>query len=179
MLKAVISIVFLATVANTCASSAQAKSKTVKPKLAVVIQSARFAYSIKESIGLEIQLKNTGKKPLLVCRYLGWAPGHTELRVVSSNGEDVHTNFFPDEVPPPPGDNDFVALNPGKSLAVEFSDVATDLVNTPGPYIIFVTYRSPVSKEWAQEYLHLPHLALWSRERGTIVSNKITIEITK
>jgi hypothetical protein len=99
--------------------------------------------------------------------------------VFDSNGKEVFTNFLADQVPPPPRDTDFVQLGYGEFFGKRLSEHATDLVNTPGTYDILVEYTSAVSEDWARKYVQLPKLPLWSREKGTIVSNRVRIEITK
>lgn len=155
------------------------KKEVVQPRLSVAIRSAKSSYSIRENIDFEIRLENVGQEPLLVCRWLGWAPGRTELRVLDSHGKDVYANFLADEVPPPLRDEDFIELKPDKFFRVRLSESATDFVNTPGSYAVFVEYRSPASEEWVRQYLHLQHLPLWSREQGTVISNRIRLKITK
>jgi hypothetical protein len=179
MTNALISIVFFVLSTNAWAPSALVQKELVKPRLSVVIRSAKSSYNIRENIDFEIRLENVGQESLLVCRWLGWAPGRTELRVLDSHGKDVYTNFLADEVPPPLRDKDFIELKPDKFFRVRLGESATDFVNTPGSYVVFVKYRSPASEEWARRYLHLPHLPLWSSEQGTVISNRIRVEITK
>lgn len=180
MTNALISIAFFILSTNARVSLAPTQKELVKPRLSVMIQSAKSSYRITENIDFEIRLENVGQESLLVCRWLGWGPAHTELRIIDSNGKDVCTAVLADDAGgPTPRDNDFVKLQPGKSFTSALSGIATDFVNTPGSCTVFLEYRSPVSEDWAQQYLHLAKLPLWSSERGTVASNKIRIEVIK
>lgn len=172
------SLILVALCANVRFPLPQAQIHSRRAALAVVIRSAKSSYRINGTVALEIQLKNIGMEPLLVDRWLGWAPGHTALRVVSRSGKDVHTNFIADEVPPPPRKSDFVELKPGKSYVKEVDDIGTHLVNVPGTYTIVMKYLSPVG-DWVEQDLPSPKLTLWSTERGWVTSNKIKIRFTK
>lgn len=173
------SVILIALSINVWFPLPQAQIHSQRTALAVVIRSAKSSYRINDTVALEIQLKNIGTGPLLVDQWLGWAPGHTALRIVDRSGKDVHTNFIADEVPPPPRESDFVELKPGKSYITEVGDIGTHLVNAPGTYTLFMEYTSPVNADWAHEYLRLPKLTLWSGERGWVTSNRIKIRFTK
>lgn len=178
--NAAISTVFLLAVAvSSSPSSTKAQEQAIKPTLSVSIRSVKPSYSIKQNIGLEIQLENVGTESLLLCRKWGWGVGRTNVRVIDANGKEVHTSFLADALPPPPRDTDFIELGVGEFFGTRLNDNAKYFVNTPGTYDFFVEYTSFVSEEWVRQYLKLPPLPLWSRERGTIVSNKVRIDITR
>jgi hypothetical protein len=179
MRNAVISAAFLSAVAvSSLSPSVSAQERITKPTLSVSLRSVKPSYSIKQNISLEILLENVGTESLLLCRKWGWGVGRTNVRVIASNGKEVFTNFLADELPPPPRDANFIELGEGEFFGTRLNENAKHLVNTPGTYDFFVEYTSFVSEEWVHQYLNLPPLPLWSRERGTIVSNKIRIEIT-
>jgi hypothetical protein len=179
MMKALILTVLFVVTVNASVSLAQERKELAKPTLSVSVRSAESSYSIKENILLEIQLENVGDESVLVCRYWGWGVGRMDVRVFDTKGKEVFTDFFADVVPAMPRDKDFIELRPNEFFGIRLSESATHLVNTPGAYDIFVEYTSTVSEEWVRKYVRLPHLPLWSRERGTIVSNKVRIEVTK
>lgn len=147
--------------------------------LSLSVRSERKKYSVKGNIQLEIQLENVGDEPVLVCRDWGWGVGRTDVQVFDSSGKQVVTPFLADELPPPPNEKDFIELKPHEFFGIRLNEEAVDFVNEPGTYDFLVKYTSTVRKTWAAKYLQLPHVPLWSRERGTIVSNRITITITK
>jgi len=131
------------------------------------------------SLGLEIQLENVGDEPTLVCRPWGWGVGRTYIRVFDQLGKEVFTTFLADQMPPTPREKDFLELGRNEFFGIRLNEDVTHFVNLPGTYDILVEYTSPVSDEWVRKYVQIPKVALWSRERGTIVSNKIRVEITK
>lgn len=180
MRNAVISTLLLLVVAvSSPRSSATEQEQSVKPTLSASIRSAKSSYSIKENIRLEIQLGNVGGGSLLVWRHSGWGVGRMNVRVFDSNDKEVFTTFLADEVPPPPRENDFIVLEGGEFFGTRLNEDATHFVNTPGTYDIFVEYTSPLTEQYLRKSLRLPPLPLWPRERGTIVSNKVRIEVTK
>jgi hypothetical protein len=179
MMHIIVSAVLFAVAVNPSLSWAQEQNQPAKPMLAVSIRSPESSYNIKENVRLEIQLQNVGDESLLLCRSWGWGVGRTYVRVFDSRGKEVFTSFLADELPPPPQDKDFLQLNPNEFFGIRLSEDATHFLKTPGTYDIFVEYTSTVSEEWVHKYLRLPHLPLWSRDRGTVVSNKIRIEVTK
>ena len=147
--------------------------------LTIAVRTAKTSYSFKENINLEIQLENVGAESLLLYRNLGWGFGRTDVRVLDKYGKDVNTTFLADEIPPPPGDKDFVELRSNEFFGVRLTESATHFVNVPGTYDFFVEYTSFVSDEWVRKYLKPPPHLVWSREQGTIVSNKLRIDITE
>lgn len=147
--------------------------------LSVAVRTAKTSYSIKENINLEIQLENVGTESLLLYRNLGWGFGRTDVRVLDSDGKEVNTTFLADEIPPPPRDTDFIELRPNEFFGIRLTESATHSVNTPGSYDFFVEYTSFVSEEWVRKNVKLPPHPVWSRERGTIVSNKLRIVVTE
>jgi hypothetical protein len=169
----------LAIAVSPSLSSANAQQQSAKPVLSVSVRSPKTSYSIKESIILEIQLENVGTESLLVRRNWAWGVGRTDVRVLDSNGKDVFTTYLADELPQMPRANDFIELRPREFFGTRLSEEVTHFLNTPGTYDFFVEYTSSVSEEWVRKNVKLPPLPLWSRERGTIVSNKIRIEVTK
>jgi hypothetical protein len=151
----------------------------VAPALSVSVRSAESSYNIKGKIRLEIQIENVGGGSVLVWRHPGWGVGRMNVRVFDSSGKEVFTAFLADETPPPPREDDFIALERGEFFGTHLSEVATHFVNTPGTYDIFVEYTSPLPEEYLRKSIQLPRLPIWSRERGVIVSNRVRIEITK
>ena len=89
------------------------------------------------------------------------------------------SSFLADEVPPPPqSKEDFVEMKRNETYTTQLIDSFKDIVDKPGTYELVVEYTSTVSEGWAQKYLQLPVERLWTRERGTVVSNRIRITVT-
>jgi hypothetical protein len=180
MWKVFLSTAFLlAAAASLSLSSARAQRQSSKPMLSIAVRSARTSYSIKDKITLEIQLENVGVESQLVCRNWGWGVGRTDVRVVDSHGKEVLTTYLADELPPPPRQEDFIELRAGEFFGTRLSEEATHFVNTPGSYDFSVDYTSFVSEHWVRKNVKLQTSRLWSRERGTVASNKVRIEVTE
>jgi hypothetical protein len=179
MPKTLISSVLFVLSAIAAVLSAQENKELAKPALSVSVRSAEPSYSIKKNICLEIQLENVGKEPLLLFRSWGWGVARTNIRVFGVDGKEVVTTFLADQIPPPPTEADFIQLQPNEFFGIRLDESATHFVNAPGSYTVLVEYKSTVSEEWAVKYLRLPQIPLWSMERGTIVSNKVRIDVTK
>jgi hypothetical protein len=167
----------LVAAASLSLSSTKAQKQSSKVMLSIAVRTAKTSYSIQENINLEIQLENVGTESVLLYRNLGWGVGRTDVRVHDKDGKDVNTTFLADEIPPPPGDKDFIELRPNEFFGIRLTESATHFVNVPGTYDFSVEYTSFVSDEWVRKYVKLPPHPVWSRERGTIVSNKLRIDI--
>ena len=147
-------------------------------KLSVRLRPDGAAYSLRGNIRLEIIRENTGASPLLVCRQWGWGVGRTEVHVLDSTGNEVHTDFMADELPPPPQPYDFVLLDPGDFVGTRLDEPAKDFVTKSGDYEVFVTYTSYLSESYAREAMKMPDKPFWSRERGAVESNRIKLHVT-
>lgn len=160
---------------NAMVFSAQERKERT---LSVSVRSIEKAYSIKGNIHLEIQLENVGSESVLVPRNWDWGVGRTDVQVYDVNGKQVFTNFIAEEFRMP-REEDFIELKPSEFFGIHLTDRATHFVNSAGGYHFLVEYNSDVSEKWAQKYLRLPRLPLWSSERGAIVSNKVRVEVTE
>jgi hypothetical protein len=178
-MKNAIILTLLSSVATVGSPRLSGAQQPAAPALSVSVRSTESSYYIKGNIRLEIQIENVGSESLLVWRHPGWGVGRINVRVFDSSGKEVFTTFLADEIPPPPRENDFIVLEGGEFFGTHLSEVATHFVNTPGAYDIFVEYTSPLPEEYLRKSIQLPHLPLWSRERGTIVSNRVRIDITR
>src|ERR1700737_2566881 len=124
MMKALISTILFAVATVGSLSWAQEQKELIKPALSVSIRSARSTYSIKENLRLEIQLENVGGESVLVCRNWAWGFGRTDVRVLDSNGKDIFTTFLAEELPPPPGVEDFLELRSGEFFGIRLNESA-------------------------------------------------------
>jgi hypothetical protein len=147
--------------------------------LAVSIRSLKPLCGMKEKLSIEIQLENVGNESLLLWRSWAWGVGRTDVRVIDSNGKDVMTTFLADQLPPMPRREDFIELKPTEFFGIRLTEDATHFVNTPGTYDFVVEHTVPLTEQDIRKYVRLPDLPVWGRERGTIASNRIRIEISK
>ena len=160
------------------ASIAYSQKPQTTMKLEVSMRSMKSTYSINENLQIEIQITNTGTDPLFINRDLGWGIERTYVRVFDEKGKEVHTNFLPDELPPPPREKAFVEIREDDFFGVRINDSLRHFVNVPGTYELFVEYTSTITDRWARRYLRLPVEHIWTRERGMVVSNRIRITVT-
>jgi len=178
-MKVLISVFLFVVSVGSSLSWGQDQKQTTKPALAVSIRSAESSYSIKENIRLTIQLENVSNDSLLLWRSWGWGVGRTNVRVFGSNDKEVFTTFLADQIPPPPHNSDFIELKPHEFFGIHLDESAMHFVNAPGTYDIFVEYTSSLPEKFIRDSLQLPNSPLWAREQGTILSNRIRIEVSK
>ena len=157
-------------------SLAAAQSADLEPELTVTLRSMKSGYRITDEIKLEVELLNAGHRPFLIRRQLGWGYGRTDIGVFDSKGKQVVTTVLADELPPPPVAEDFLKLGPHEFFGVLVQEPITNFVNVPGTYQFVVNYTSHVSDEWVRDHLKLPML-FWSRERGTVQSQRVTVVV--
>jgi hypothetical protein len=161
-----------------CVSVASMLGQT-DSKLGVVLRSDQETYSIKSDIRLTITRENEGQHDLLIPRQLGWGVMRTNIRVFDAKGHEIQTDFLADELPPPPRPYDFILLEPGEFFGTKIRAGAKELVNAPGEYDLFLEYTSYLPEDYAREAMKMPAVPFWSRERGTITSNRIRIHIAE
>jgi len=151
-----------------------------QPKLAVTLSAERSSYALHDDVQLVVVRENTGGRSISVPREWGWGVQRTNIRVFDAKGNEVRTSFLADELPPPPQPYDFVLLGSGDFLGTHVSDAATRFVNEPGEYEFVVEYTSYLSEDYAKRVLKLPpDVPFWSRERGTITSNRLKLHISR
>jgi hypothetical protein len=177
-MKPVIAICLLALLTPISPSSVTEKASSSGQLLAVSIRSVKPSYRIKEKLGIEVQLENVGNQPLLLWRSWAWGVGRTDVRVIDSNGKDVTTSFLADQLPPMPRKEDFIELKPNEFFGIRLTEDATHFVNAPGTYDFAVKYTVPLTEQDIRKDTRLPDLPVWGRERGTIASSRIRIEIS-
>jgi hypothetical protein len=156
-----------------------AGDKTADATLGVRLHSDQPSYSLRDDIRLEIIRENIGSDGLLVCREWGWGIARTEVHVSDAAGNEVHTDFMADELPPPPQPYDFVRLSPGDFLGTRLHEPAKHFVNKPGEYEFVVKYTSYLSESYAREVMKMPNEPFWSRERWSVLSNRIKLRVTE
>lgn len=165
-------------VAVACLSTELASAQT-EPKLGITLQTKQQSYSLRGEIELVIVRENQGRESVLVPRQWGWGVMRTDIRVFDAKGHEVRTDFLADELPPPPQPYDFVLLEPGEFLGTHTRGAAKEFVNIPGEYEFVVEYTSYLSEHYAREVMKMPNEPFWSRERGTVTSNRVKVRVTE
>ena len=72
----------------------------------------------------------------------------------------------------------YVPLFPGHYLGATRLDTAKNLFGKPGKYSVAVSYSSPVFESSVEENTGVKIKDLWGRERASIISSTIWIEVT-
>ncbi len=147
-------------------------------KLGIVLRTEQDSYSMHSDIRLVIVRENRGEETLIVPRQWGWGVMRTDIHVFDAKGHEVRTDFLADELPPPPKSYDFIVLGPGEFVGTHMGAAAKEFVNAPGEYEFVVEYTSYLSEDYAREAMKMPDMPFWSRERGTVTSNRIKLRVT-
>ena len=87
-------LAILTLIAGVISIGSGLKANSGDTKLTVRLRPDGASYSLRGNIRLEIIRENTGASPLLVCRQWGWGVGRTEVHVLDSTGNEVHTDFM-------------------------------------------------------------------------------------
>lgn len=150
-----------------------------EPKLGIILRTEQGTYSMHSDIRLVIVRENQGQKNLIVPREWGSGVMRTDIHVFDAKGHEVRTDFLADQLPPPPQPYDFILLESGQFVGTHMGGAAKEFVNGPGDYEFVVEYTSYLSEHYAREVMRMPNLPFWSRERGTVISNRIKLRVTE
>lgn len=145
--------------------------------LVVTLSTDKSSYKLGDKVAVEVLLTNTSKGPLYLYAALDWGESASLSLWVKDavSGKDVPEEFIADALPPPPVSKDvFVKLLPDHVYGVVLTSNLADLnIRKTGSYELVAEYHSPIPSSMG---FGLP---IWSRESGTISSNRVTITVTK
>ena len=136
-------------------------------------------YKADDYLRLHAMLINTDYlSDIFVYGTLGW--GHSAsltFTLRDASGKEIHPQILLDDLTPPISPNDttaFVKLRPKHYLGTQLV-AKLDLLNLskPGKYSVFVEYHSPVP---GTEVKLNP---FWGKDKGTIKSNVVWIEVVR
>jgi len=153
--------------------------ETANKMLKVSLRSESPSCNINGDLQLEITRENVGAPDLIVPRWWGWGGGRTNIWVYDDKGKEVVTTFLADEPPPPPKLWDFILLDRGEFVGTRVNEPVKHFVSKPGVYELVVEYASYLSEQDAREVMKMPDAPFWSRERGSLLSNRIKVIVTK
>jgi hypothetical protein len=143
--------------------------------LVVTLKADRDSYKLGDEISFQVLLTNTSKSPLYIYAPLDWGESASLSLWLKDavSGKDVPSEFIADALPPPPGSKDaFVKLLPDHVYGVVLRSKLAQLnVQRSGTYELVAEYHSPIP---ASMNFGLP---IWSREKGTVPSNRVTIKV--
>ena len=168
---------FLGIAAVACLSAVSMLAQSA-PKLSITVRTEQESYSFRGDVRLVLVRENQGQQDLLFLRQWGWGVMRTDIHVFDAKEHEVRTDFLADELPPPPQPYDSVLLQPCEFLGTHMGGAAKEFVKQAGEYELVVEYTSYLSENYAGEVMKVPSLPFWSRERGTVTSNRIKVRIT-
>lgn len=140
------------------------------------LKTDRASYNLRDEIAIQVLLTNRSKSPLYIYASLDWGESASlSLWLKDASGKDVSQEFIADALPPPPSSKDaFVKLLPDHVYGVVLRSKLAELnVQKSGRYELIAEYHSPIP---ASMSFGLP---IWSREKGAISSNQVTITVRK
>lgn len=136
-------------------------------------------YKHDEYLRLHTMLINTDYvNDIFVYGTLGWGySASLSFTLRDASGREIHPQIVPDDLTPPISSDDtaaFVKLRPKHYLGTDFV-AKLDLLNLskPGKYSVFATYHSPIL---STEVKVNP---FWGKDKGTIRSNVVWIEVVR
>jgi hypothetical protein len=143
--------------------------------LELTLRTDKDSYKLGDNITVQVLLTNRSKSPVYLYATLDWGESASLslwLKDVVS-GKDVPEEFIADALPPPPGSKDaFVKLLPDHVYGVVLKSKLAQLnVQKSGTYELVAEYHSPIPSSMN---FGLP---IWSREKGTVPSNRVTIKV--
>jgi len=143
--------------------------------LEVTLKTDRDSYKLGDEISFQVLLINTSKSPLYIYAPLDWGESASLSLWLKDavSGKDVPEQFIADALPPPPGSKDaFVRLPPDHVYGVVLRSRLAQLnVQKSGTYELVAEYHSPIPSSMN---FGLP---IWSREKGAVPSNRVTIRV--
>jgi len=143
--------------------------------LEVTLKTDRDSYKLGDEITVQVLLTNRSKSPLYIYAALDWGESASLSLWLKDavSGKDVPEEFIADALPPPPGSKDaFVKLLPDHVYGVVLRSKLAQLnVQKSGTYELVAEYHSPIPSSMN---FGLP---IWSREKGAVPSNRVTITV--
>jgi len=147
--------------------------------LELMLVADKHTYKHDDDFRLHAMLINTDYvNDIFVYGTLGWGySASLTFTLRDASGKEIHPQIFPDDLTPPISPDDtmaFVKLRPKHYLGTDLV-AKLDLLNLskPGKYSIFAEYHSPIS---GTEVNLSP---FWGKDKGTIKSNVVWIEVVR
>jgi hypothetical protein len=176
-------LVVVASFVTMSAAGGSAVSGSAQPfqtrSASVFLRTDRSQYSLRETIVIDVGVRNDGREPIYVYNRMTWGmSGGLVLWLRDDKGQIIESVLRDDTImePPPPDDPSiFAKLRPGMFIGTRRKLEARLLVRRAGRYTIQVEYRAAVSRDYVHaDQRALP--ALW-RESSSIWSEKATLDI--
>jgi hypothetical protein len=143
--------------------------------LCLHLSTSAVEYRLGESIEMDVRLENRSDDLVTVFGGLRWGhAGGLVLHVEDAAGKDVQPKNLDDDMIPPSvlkKPSAYVTLQERHFLGTSRNDKTDELFAKPGTYTMWLDYTSPVPSAFGQG------VNFWSRESGTLRSNRVTIHI--
>lgn len=184
MISVVALLIAIAVLVPLAGASPQAsgKERIMRPagQVKVFLITDRAAPSFRDSLVIDVGLRNDGPQDVYIFQGLAWGPGGgLVLHLRNQDGAEIPPVVFDETVMAPPRSQHdstmFIRLEEGNFFGTRRELPLKDLVKAPGKYSLQVEYRSPVPLHFFDKKLQsLP--ALW-QEDPSILSNEVPIEV--
>jgi hypothetical protein len=164
------------TFSGQSSDSAKGRNMTQETSpLQVTLKTDRNSYKLADEIIVQLLLTNKSKSPMYIYAPLDWGES-ASLSLWpkdTSTGKNVPEEFVADALPPPPPSKEvFVKLLPDYVYGVVLKPKLAELnLKKSGVYELMAEYHSPIP---ASMNFGLP---IWSREKGAVCSNSVTIRV--
>ncbi|HKW74072.1 MAG TPA: hypothetical protein VJN64_00980 [Terriglobales bacterium] len=146
-----------------------------KLSLKVSLDTDKARYGIRDEINIRVLLTNTSASPLYIYAPIEWGESASLSLWMKDmlSGRDLQQTIIADSLPPPPVSKDeFIELLPNHIYGVVLMSKLSQLnIEKKGTYELTIEYHSPIP---ASMSFHLP---AWTREDGTVSSNRVTIKV--
>lgn len=158
------------------------ESQSLKQKvnpLELSLVTDKRIYKRNDDLRLHAMLINTHYlNDIFIYGTLGWGYSASfTFTLRDALGKEIHPQIVPDDLTPPISPDDttaFVKLRPKHYLGTDFA-AKLDLLNLnkPGKYSVVAEYHSPISET------EVKLSPFWGKEKGTINSNVVWIEVAR
>lgn len=145
-------------------------------RLEVSLVAEKLVYKSDDQVTLRAMLLNSSTDPIYVYGILGWGYSSSfTIHVTDQNARDIQPESFDDSITPPVPSNDksvFVKLFSQHFLGAQYHSTIHELnMKKPGKYTLFVEYHCPIRAA------SVDLSPFWGREKGTIRSNLVRVEV--
>lgn len=143
------------------------------------LRTDRAQYSLRESIVIEVGVRNDGREPIYVYNIMAWGFGGGLVLWLRDHDDKIIDPVIRDDTmlpPPPEGDKSILSkIGPNMFIGKRRTLEVKELVRRRGKYSIQVEYASPLVRQVVDPALQaLP--ALWS-DTPHIWSEKVILDI--
>jgi len=165
---------------DPCSPARAGSTARAADRVKVVLTTELRKVSLRDSLVLDVALRNDGRNPIFVYADIGWGYGAgLVIHFRNDRGKEVGPTFSDDTMLPPPPSNDdptmFARLDRGNFFGTRRELPLKEYLNAPGKYTLQIEYWSRLPCHFVDPKLQqLP--AVW-HEDGSIFSNEVPIDV--